>query len=143
MKIKKLSHVLSFIAGAVVMFGVGMMNRSDAQSPNRVYELRMYHVPDGKYDALKNRFRDHVLAAFKRHNMKGIGYWKPEDAPDAGKLFIYVLQHPSPQEAEKNWAAFNADPEWMKAKAESEVNGKLVEKVDRYFMDPADFSPLK
>lgn len=120
-----------------------MMNRSDAQSPNRVYELRMYHVPDGKYDALKNRFRDHVLAAFKRHNMKGIGYWKPEDAPDAGKLFIYVLQHPSPQEAEKNWAAFNADPEWMKAKAESEVNGKLVEKVDRYFMDPADFSPLK
>jgi hypothetical protein len=140
---RQFSHALSFVAGILVMFGVGMMNRSDAQSPNHVFELRMYHVPDGKYDALKNRFRDHVLAAFGRHNMKGVGFWMPQDAPDAGKLFIYVLEHPSRQEAEKNWAAFNADPEWLKAKADSEVNGKLVEKVDRYFMDPADFSPIK
>jgi len=35
--------------------------------------------------------------------------------------FIYILEHPSRQEAEKNWAAFQADPEWQKVKAESEA----------------------
>ena len=52
--------------------------------------------------------------------MKSIGYWVPEDAPSSQNLFIYILEHPSRQEAEKNWAAFQADPEWKKVKAESE-----------------------
>ena len=45
--------------------------------------------------------------------------------------------------AKKNWAAFNADPEWVKAKAESEADGKIVEKAVSVFADPADFSPIK
>jgi len=44
--------------------------------------------------------------------MKSIGYWSPEDAPDSQNLFIYILEHPKPAEAKKNWAAFQADPEW-------------------------------
>src|SRR5438132_9970776 len=44
------------------------------------------------------------------------------------------------QEAEKNWAAFQADPEWKKVKAESEANGPLVDHIDHYFMDPTSFS---
>ena len=86
-------------------------------------------------DALKARFGNHTDSIFKRHNMKSVGYWSPEDAPDSQKLFVYILEHPSRQEAEKNWAAFQADPEWQKAKAESEAHGPLVDHVDRYFMD--------
>ena len=67
----------------------------------------------------------------------------PEDAPASQNLFIYILEHPSREEAEKNWAAFQADPEWQKVKAESEADGPLVDHIDRYFMDPTSFSALK
>ena len=36
---------------------------------------------EGKLEALKTRFGDHTDAIFKRHNMKSIGYWTPEDTP--------------------------------------------------------------
>ena len=93
-------------------------------------------------DALRTRFGDHTDAIFKRHNMKSVGYWVPEDAPNSQNLFIYILEHPSRQEAEKNWAAFQADPEWKRVKAESEAQGPLVDHIDRYFMDPTSFSAL-
>jgi hypothetical protein len=108
-----------------------------------VYELRMYHVIEGKLDALVARFANHTEALFKRHNMKSVGYWVPEDAPYSQTLFVYVLEHPSREEAAKNWAAFQADPDWKKVKAESEANGPLVDHIDRYFMDPTSFSELK
>jgi len=107
-----------------------------------VYELRMYHVNPGKMEALKARFGDNTDALFQEHNMKSIGYWQPEDAPNSQNLFIYVLEHPSREEAKKNWDTFHADPEWIKVKAESEANGPLVDHIDRYFMDPASFSAL-
>jgi len=107
-----------------------------------VYKLRLYHVNEGKMDSLKARFGDHTDAIFRRHNMKSIGYWSPEDAPSSQNLFIYILAHPSRQEAEKNWAAFQTDPEWQKVKAESEAHGALVDYIDRYFMEPTSFSAL-
>ena len=139
----KASYVLSFLFGGAVMLGLSGLSGSDAKPPHHVYELRLYHANEGKIDALKARFRDHTDAIFKRHNMKSIGYWSPEDAPSSQNLFIYILQHPSRQEAEKNWAAFQADPEWQRVKAASEAHGKLVDHIDRYFMDPTSFSALQ
>jgi hypothetical protein len=132
--------LVSFLCGAAVMLGLATLNGSNPS--HHVYELRMYHVHEGKIDALRDRFRDYTDALFKRHNMKSIGYWSPEDAPASQNLFIYILEHPSRHEAEKNWAAFHADPEWQKVKADSENNGPLVDHVDRYFMDPTSFSAL-
>lgn len=134
---------LSFLCGAAVVFGLSNLRASNAEPVNHVYELRVYHAMEGKMDALKARFRDHTDSIFKRHNMKSLGYWSPQDAPDSQKLLIYILEHPGRQEAEKNWAAFQADPEWQKVKAASETQGKLVDHVDRYFMDPTSFSALK
>ncbi len=94
-------------------------------------------------DALKARFGNYTDTIFKRHNMKSIGYWSPQDAPSSQNLFVYILEHPSRQEGEKNWAAFQADPEWQKVKAESEAHGVLVDHIDRYFMDPTSYSALK
>ena len=136
----KTSGVLSFVCGAAVMLSFTML--AGPNPSHHVYELRMYHVNEGKMDALKARFGDHTDAIFKRHDMKSIGYWSPEDAPSSQNLFIYILEHPSRQEAEKNWAAFQADPEWQKVKAESEAHGALVDHIDRYFMDPTSFSAL-
>ena len=136
-------YVLSFLLGVTVMLAFTELGASNAESPHHVYELRLYHVNEGKMDALKARFGDHTDAIFRRHNMKSIGYWSPENAPGSQNLFIYILEHPSRQEAEKNWAAFQADPEWQKVKAESEANGPLVDHIDHYFMDPTTFSKLK
>jgi hypothetical protein len=73
----------------------------------------------------------------------GIGYWSPEDMPSSQNRFIYILQHPSREDAEKNWAAFKADPEWQKVKAQTEANGPLVDQEDSYFMDPTSYSALQ
>src|SRR6266404_3320605 len=137
----KASFVLFFLSRAAVMLAFSALRASN-QPAHHVYELRLYHVHEGKIDALRDRFGNHTDAIFRRHNMKSIGYWSPEDAPSSQNLFIYILEHPSRQEAEKNWAAFQADPEWQKVKAESEAHGPLVDHIDRYFMDPTSFSAL-
>jgi hypothetical protein len=98
--------VLSFIGGAAVTLGLSHLGGST--SPAHVYEVRLYHVNEGKMDALIARFGDHTDAIFKRHNM--------------GPLYL-ILEHPSREEAKKNWAAFQADPEWKKVKADSETSG--------------------
>jgi NIPSNAP len=131
---------LSFLCGAVVMLGFNVLQ--GANPSHHVYELRLYHVYEGKMNALKARFGDQTDAIFRRHNMKSVGYWVPEDTPSSQNLFIYILEHPSRQEAEKNWAAFQADPEWKKVKAESEKQGPLADHIDRYFMDPTSYSAL-
>ena len=72
--------------------------------------------------------------------MKNIAYWTPLDDPLKGKTLIYILAHPSREAAASNWKAFSDDPEWQKVRDASEVNGKLVEKVDSTFMALTDFS---
>ena len=43
----------------------------------------------------------------------------------------------------QSWKDFGNDPEWQKARTESEVNGKLTEKVESVFLSATDYSPLK
>jgi hypothetical protein len=114
-----------------------------ASAQSRVFELRTYHVYEGKLEALKANFRDHHVATFKRHGIESIGYWVPEDPELAKNTLIYLLAHPSRAAAEKNWAEFRKDPEFLKVAAESEKNGKIVEKIESVYFDPTDFSPLK
>ena len=114
-----------------------------AAAQSRVYELRTYTCNEGKLEALKARFRDHTIEIFNRHGMESIGYWVPQDPEKSKTTLIYILAHPSREAAAKNWKEFSADPEWKKVQADSEANGKIVQKVESVFMDPADFSKLK
>ena len=110
---------------------------------NRIYELRTYTCFDGKLEALKTRFRDHTIRIFKRHGMESVGYWVPEDPEKSKNTLIYIISHASREAAKKNWDDFRNDPEWKKVAADSEANGKIVQKVESVFMDPTDFSKLK
>ena len=110
---------------------------------NRVFEIRTYTTPPGKLEALKSRFRDHTIKVFNKYDMKSVGYWVPQDAPLKDNTLIYILSHESREAAAKSWAAFRADPDWVKAKAESEKDGPLTTKVESVFADPTDFSALK
>jgi hypothetical protein len=134
-------HAISFALGAMLVLGMTTIGHSNAQAPNHVFELRTYHANPGKLPDLESRFRDHTIEIFNRHHMKSVGYWVPQDNKDY--VLIYILEHASKEEALKNWTAFSADPEWQKVQKASEMNGKLVDHVDRVFMDPADFSPMK
>jgi ribosomal protein L3 len=110
---------------------------------NRVYEIRTYTTPPGKLEALKTRFRDHTIKVFNKYDMRSVGYWVPQDAPLKDNTLIYILSHESREAAAKSWASFRADPEWVKAKADSEKDGPLTTKVESVFADPTDFSALK
>ena len=108
----------------------------------RVFEMRIYTANDGKLDALHARFRNHTNQIFVRHGMSLIGYWTPTEGPEKANTLIYILAYPSMEAREKAWAAFRDDPDWQKAKAESEKDGVLVKKVDSKFMTATDYSPL-
>ena len=115
-----------------------------AGAQNQVYELRTYTCNEGKLETLKARFRDHTIEIFKRHGIESIGYWVPQDGPASKTTLIYIIIHPSREAAKKNWAEFNTDPEWVKVRTASEVDGKILAKSpESVFMDPADFSKLK
>jgi hypothetical protein len=109
----------------------------------RVFELRTYHAAPGKMKALHARFRDHTWRLFKKHGMTLVGFWSPTDAGEAENTLLYLLAFPSEGAAAKSWEAFMADPEWKTVKAESEKDGKLVEKVESIFLQATDYSPLK
>src|SRR3954462_8814408 len=109
----------------------------------RVFEMRTYYAPPGKMDALHARFRDHTNELFEKHGMTLIGFWSPIDEKQAQEKMVYILAYPSKAAADKSWAAFRADPAWKAAKAKSEENGPLVEKVESVFLKPTDYSPIK
>ena len=111
---------------------------------SRYFEMRTYHAAPGKLDALHDRFRDHTLRLFDKHGIESVAYWV--HAPAEGKpadTLTFVLAYKDHAAREAAWKAFAADPDWVKAKAESEANGPLVQKVDQVFMTPTDYSPLK
>ena len=135
------------IAAALGLVGfalrAGGADKGAKKVDTRVFELRTYYAAPGKMDALNARFRNHTNRLFLKHGMTPIGYWNPTDPKEAQQKLIYVLAFPSRAAADKSWQAFRDDPEWKKAKAESEKNGKLVAKVESVFLQPTDYSPLK
>jgi hypothetical protein len=105
-----------------------------------VYEMRVYYAAPGKLDALHARFRDHTTKLFEKHGMTNVGYFVPAGENPDRKL-VYFLAYPSREAREKAWKAFLADPDWKKAAAESEKDGRLVAKAEIKFLTPADYSP--
>ncbi|GAB4373802.1 MAG: hypothetical protein OHK0021_15890 [Bryobacter sp.] len=138
-----MKKTVSLFAAAGVLFLAGYVTGGRAAAPNHVYELRTYIAADGKLEDLKARFRNHTVKIFEKHGMKNVVYGVPMDAPANGNTLIYLLQHDSREAAKKSWDAFRNDPDWQKARAASEVNGRLTTKVESVFLDPTDFSPMK
>jgi hypothetical protein len=141
-KLVQLAVVTGVFVTGFALGGV-FQSRVDAQSKGRVYELRTYTTPEGKLGDLQARFRNHTVKLFEKHGMTNIGYWVPQDAPLSQNTLIYVLAHKDRETAKQSWAAFGKDPEWVKARTASEVNGRLTTQVVSVFMDPVDFSQLK
>jgi len=133
--------LVAFAAGCLLTARLMHVNHVRADS-DRVFELRVYHTVPGKLPALESRFRDSTSKLLGKHDLNVVGYWVPEDAPAWDNTFVFMLAHPSREEAKKNWGALWVDPAFQEL-VKSEQADKLVEKVDVTYMRPTDFSPMK
>lgn len=134
--------MVGLTAMAMCAAEAGAGAQAQTSSNEAVYELRIYHLNEGKQALIAERFRSKERSLMERHGMHAVAYWLPTDEPLAGRTFIYMLRHPSRADADANWAKFRADPEWVALKAETEKDGAFVNKYDITFMKLTDFSPV-
>jgi len=136
--------LLSFAAGSLLTARLTHLNQVRADS-NRVFQLMVYHTVPGKVSALESIFRD-VSKLQAKHDLDVVGYWVPNDDPAWANTLIYIVAHPSRDEAKKNWQALHADPAFPEYRKQA---AQLIEKVnedyrvDEVYMRPTDFSALK
>ena len=129
--------------GVAAMQTMAADKAEPAKAEARVFELRTYTAAPGKMKDLHARFRDHTCQLLEKHGMTLIGFWVPTDATGAEETLVYIVAHPSEGAAKKAWDAFRKDPDWLKAKADSEKNGPIVSKVEAKFFNPTDYSKIK
>jgi len=134
--------ILAVVAG-IGLVGVGYAAGAKVERADRFFEMRTYYANPGKMAALNARFKDHTTKMFEKHGMTNIGYWSPQTGENAENTLVYILAYPSKEAREKSWKAFGEDPDWKKAKADSEKDGVLVSKVVSVFMTPTDYSAIK
>jgi hypothetical protein len=116
--------------------GPGLDIRNTARD-SRCFELRTYTVRSGSSaDALHARFRERTIALFTKHGMTVVGFWQPVARLDQ---LVYMLAYRDAAARDSAWAAFNADPEWVKTRTEMPVTVD----VDNTFMVATNYSPLK
>ena len=133
----------------VLTLAIALMTTITSQSEEkptadmRVFEMRTYYAHHGKMKAMHARFRDHTCKLFEKHGMTLIGFWTPIDKEKSEEVLVYILAYPSKEAAEKSWDAFRKDPDWIKAKADSEKDGNIVKKADSVFLTGTDYSKLK
>jgi NIPSNAP len=112
---------------------------------HRVFELRIYHAVPGKVAALESVFRD-ASKIMANHGINVIGYWVANEDPAWKDTFIYIVAHPSREEAKKNWDALHADPTfrpYIEAAKPLIDKADKVFRVDEVYMRPTDFSSMR
>jgi hypothetical protein len=106
-----------------------------------LYEMRIYHCLPGRLPALLNRFETQTLALWNKHGIRQAGFFTTVIG-DTNQQLIYFIAWQSLAEREQKWNAFIADPAWMKARAESEKDGQIVEKIVNQILAPTAFSSV-
>ncbi len=99
-----------------------------------IYELRHYICASGRLPALLKRFETQTLGIWKKHGINQVGFWTVQIGEGNNELH-YMLAWESLAEREKKWNAFQADPEWQKARADSEKDGPIPREGQQH--DPA------
>ena len=129
-----------FAAGALTSAQLARSSEAKADG-GRVFQLLVYHSVPGKVSALESRFRD-ASPLMAKHGLNVVGFWVPNDKPAWSNTFVYLVAHPSREEAKKKWDAFHADPGFQEY-VKSEQANQLIERVDSTYMRPTDFSSLR
>ena len=107
-----------------------------------IYELRIYRCIPGRLPALLKRFETVTLPIWQRHGIRQAGFWTTLIG-ESNQDLHYLLAWESLAEREAKWNAFAADPEWLKARAETEKDGAIVAQVTNAILQPTGFSSVK
>ncbi|MBU8546045.1 MULTISPECIES: NIPSNAP family protein [Roseomonadaceae] len=107
-----------------------------------IHELRIYHCITGRLPALLKRFETVTLDLWARHGIRQAGFWTVAVGPSNQDLY-YLVAWESLAEREAKWAAFQADPEWIAKRAESEADGPIVESISNLILTPTAFSAVR
>lgn len=107
-----------------------------------IHEVRMYYCVPGRLPALNKRFQDHTLRIWERFGIKQVGFWTTLIGEHNQALY-YMLEWESLADRETKWNAFQADPEWIAARADSEKDGPILARVVNYMLQPTPYSALK
>ena len=130
--------------GPIVAQVVNSFMRLTAYSPQpridgEVQELRIYEAVPGRLPDVHNRFANHTIKLFEKHGISNVAYWV-EDVGTSNRL-VYLLGHADLGSREKSFAAFQADPDWQKARADSEADGALVQASQHCILRRTAYSP--
>jgi hypothetical protein len=106
-----------------------------------IYELRIYEAIPGKLPALNERFAKITMGYFEKYGLKMVGFWT--DEVGISNRLTYILAFDDMAHRDKAWAAFRADPERVKAFAETEKDGPIVARVINTIMRPTAYSPMQ
>ncbi|MFB6463228.1 NIPSNAP family protein [Bradyrhizobium tunisiense] len=107
-----------------------------------IYEMRIYRCVPGRLPALLKRFETATLKIWEKHGIKQAGFFTTMIG-ESNQELTYFLAWDSLAEREKKWGAFMTDPDWMKARAESEADGQIVANIVSQILAPTAFSAVK
>ncbi len=107
-----------------------------------LYEMRVYHCIPGRLPALLKRFETKTLKIWEKHGIRQAGFFTTV-VGESNQQLVYFLAWDSLAERESKWNAFMADQEWINARAETEKDGQIVERVINQILTPTVFSSVK
>jgi hypothetical protein len=107
-----------------------------------LYEMRVYDCIPGRLPALLKRFETKTLAIWQKHGIRQAGFFTTVIG-ESNQQLTYFVAWESLAERERKWNAFMADPEWLSARAETEKDGPIVERVINQILTPTAFSSVK
>jgi hypothetical protein len=115
-----------------------------ASKPPRVFELRTYHSPtERQLRALHERFAGHEIGIFHRCGIHPVLYSSTLFGANKPNL-TYLTPFEDLAAREKAWAAFGADPEWVKVRAESIAkSGQITSVIQMSLFKAAAYSPVR
>lgn len=107
-----------------------------------IHELRIYHCMPGRMPALLKRFETITLGIWAKHGIRQVGFWTSEIGASNHDLH-YLLEWESLAERDQRWNAFQADPEWIAKRAETEKDGPIMTHFSNWILKPTTFSKIQ
>jgi hypothetical protein len=107
-----------------------------------IYETRVYRCVPGRLPALLQRFETITLKLWDKHGIRALGFFTTLVGQSNQEL-TYLLAWQSMAEREQKWTAFQTDPDWLAARAETEKDGQIVDNIVNQLLMPTAFSAMK
>ena len=107
-----------------------------------IYESRVYRCVPGRLPALLKRFETITLKLWEKHGIRQAGFFTTLIG-ESNQELTYFLAWESLAEREKKCAAFQADPDWIAARAKTEADGQIVGNIVSQLLVPTAFSSVK